>query len=85
MATHGTDDGWALARAIYRARRRLFMSQERVALEAGLHPKTVHLVESAKVDPRLSTVVRIAVALHVPVTDLLAGLEQGITSRHDPR
>ncbi len=71
MTTLPRPERWALAHAVRDARRRRGMSQERVALEAGLQRTTVHQVENAKVDPRLGTLCSIAIVVGVPVGDLL--------------
>jgi transcriptional regulator with XRE-family HTH domain len=61
-----------LGRAIRDARRRREMTQEGLALESGLQRKTVHQIETGKTHARIDTLHRIASAIGVPVTSLLA-------------
>ena len=50
----------ALALAIRERRRQLGLSQERVALDAGLQRKTVYQLENALSSPRLNTLLAVA-------------------------
>jgi XRE family transcriptional regulator, fatty acid utilization regulator len=47
------------------------MTQEDLARAAQLHPTEVSRLERAERDPRLSTLVRLAAALQVPLGELL--------------
>jgi transcriptional regulator with XRE-family HTH domain len=47
------------------------MTQEDLARAAQLHPAEVSRLERAERDPRLSTLVRLAAALQVPLGELL--------------
>jgi transcriptional regulator with XRE-family HTH domain len=47
------------------------MTQEDLARAAKLHPTEVSRLERAERDPRLSTLVRLAAALQVPLGELL--------------
>jgi transcriptional regulator with XRE-family HTH domain len=51
------------------------MSQEALADAAGVHISEVSRLERARRDPRLSTIVRIARALDLPVNRLLDGVK----------
>ncbi|MDQ3821874.1 MAG: helix-turn-helix domain-containing protein [Actinomycetota bacterium] len=55
------------------ARARLGLSQTEVGARARLHRTEVSLLERGERDPRLSTIVRVAVALDVPPAALLEG------------
>jgi transcriptional regulator with XRE-family HTH domain len=50
------------------------LSQERLALLAGLHRTEVSLLERGRREPRIGTVVRLAGPLEVSSNDLLDGL-----------
>jgi transcriptional regulator with XRE-family HTH domain len=60
------------ALAYERRRRSLSMSQ--LARTAGTHASEISRLERGLRDPRLSTIVRLASALEVPVGDLLRNL-----------
>jgi transcriptional regulator with XRE-family HTH domain len=60
------------ARNLRAARRRAGLSQERLSALARLHRTEISLLERGERDPRLSTVFRLADALGVPATSLLA-------------
>jgi DNA-binding XRE family transcriptional regulator len=61
-----------LAQNVVSARRRAGITQLELAKAAALSRATVHLVEAGICDPRLSTITRLADALHVEARDLLA-------------
>ena len=61
----------ALALAIRERRGQLGLSQERVALEAGLQRKTIYQLENALTSPRLSTLLAVADELGA-LADLLS-------------
>jgi DNA-binding XRE family transcriptional regulator len=60
-----------LAQNVTSARHRAGMTQLELAKAADLSRATVHLVEAGICDPRLSTISRLADALHVDAWDLL--------------
>jgi transcriptional regulator with XRE-family HTH domain len=60
------------ARNLRAARRRAGLSQERLSALARLHRTEISLLERGERDPRLSTVFRLAEALGVAATSLLA-------------
>lgn len=51
-----------------------YPSLENFALSNGFHKATVHQVVKGVVDPRLSTLIRLAEALEVPLERLVGGL-----------
>jgi transcriptional regulator with XRE-family HTH domain len=53
------------------ARRRRGISQQELAFACGLHRTEISLLERGERDPRLSTVVRIALALDCTASSLL--------------
>ncbi len=76
----------AFARALRRARRDRDLSQETLAIEAGLWPKHVSEIERANKDPRLSTVFKLADALGIRASELLALAErEREVDAHRPR
>jgi transcriptional regulator with XRE-family HTH domain len=64
-------------------RRSYGWSQETVAELAGLHRTEVQRLESGKREPRLSTIVRLAVALRVDPGLLVVGLRPETAIRED--
>jgi transcriptional regulator with XRE-family HTH domain len=56
-----------IERALREARKRLGLKQEEIARRAGLSRMTVQRIETAAIDPRLSTVVVLARALGMEV------------------
>jgi len=59
-----------LAGAIRHLRREQELSQEALAFAADIHPKHLSEIERANKDPRVTTVVRLADALGVTVSEL---------------
>jgi transcriptional regulator with XRE-family HTH domain len=57
-----------------RARTAANLTQEALAWEASIHPSEISKLERGVRDPRLETIIRVARALGVPLSDLLAGL-----------
>jgi transcriptional regulator with XRE-family HTH domain len=49
------------------------LSQERLSALSSLHRTEISLLERGERDPKLSTILRLAEALGVPATALLAG------------
>ncbi len=60
----------AFGRTLRKARRDRDLSQEALALEAGLSAKHVGEIERANKDPRLTTVLKLADALELRSGDL---------------
>ena len=56
-------------------RERRNLSQERLAFRARLHPTQVSLLERGRREPRLTTLLKLARALDVPLSALLRDLE----------
>jgi len=65
----------AFAANLRACRIRAALSQERLAFRAQLHRTEVSLLERARREPRLTTVVRLAHALGVPAASLLDEIE----------
>ena len=63
------------ARNVRAERERRGLSQEALGHACGLHRTEISLLERAGRDPRLSTIVKVARALHVPPSFLLDGIE----------
>lgn len=70
----------ALAAAIRQLRRARDLSQEALAGAAGMHPKHLSEIERANKDPRATTVIRLADALGVPVSELY----ERVDGQHPP-
>jgi transcriptional regulator with XRE-family HTH domain len=74
-----------LGKAIRNRRDELGMSQERLGLESGVHRNYIGGVERAERRPSLTTVARLAEALDVRPSELLAlaeALRDGGAARH---
>jgi DNA-binding XRE family transcriptional regulator len=56
-------------------RRRSGISQEELAVRASLHRTEIGLLERGERLPRIDTAIKLASALGVPVSDLLAGID----------
>jgi len=73
--------GWSavdlavLARNIRTRRDALGLTQDQVADAADMQPAVYSRIERGEVDPRLSSVVKIARALETTASELLRGLE----------
>jgi transcriptional regulator with XRE-family HTH domain len=61
-------------RNLARYRERAGLSQEELGHRAQLHRTAIGLLERGGRTPRVDTIVRLAGAVSVPVSDLLAGL-----------
>lgn len=61
-------------RNLFMARRRAWLSQEKLAELAGLHRTEIGLLENGRREPRLSTFVKLVEALEVQPKQLLKGL-----------
>lgn len=53
------------------ARERALLTQEELAARAGVQPLTISRIETDKVEPRFSTIRKIAKALDVDARDLI--------------
>ncbi|MFD8577421.1 helix-turn-helix transcriptional regulator [Streptomyces virginiae] len=60
-----------LGNRIRDARLHADLTQEELALQAGIDRTTVQVTEAGKTDPKFSLLLRLARALHVPVKDLM--------------
>lgn len=67
-------------RRVFMARRRLGVSQEVLAIFAGVHRQEVGLIERGKREPRLTTILKLRQALRVEANELLMGINP-----HKPR
>ena len=63
------------AENLRRERVRAGLSQERLSFACDLHRTEISLLERARREPRLSTLVRLARGLRIPVAALLDGVE----------
>ncbi len=64
------------ARNMKRIRLNRKLTQERVAEAAGLHPNYIGSVERGERNISIGNIERIAIALGVPMTELLAEMEE---------
>ena len=78
-------------RRIREARTEQALSLEQLARLTGISAPALSLIETGKRDPRLTTIVRIAVALRVPLEALVADKStdgpvstRGFTEGYDP-
>ncbi len=58
-----------------RCRRRVRLSQEQVAVRAGLHRSEIGMLENGQRTPRIDTLMRVCAAVEAKPGDLLAGIE----------
>ena len=56
------------------ARERAGLTQEALGHRAGYHPTEVNRIENGRRNPGLITIVKLARALEIPASDLVAGL-----------
>ena len=63
-----------LAANIKRERERQNMTQEDLAGRCKVHPTEISRLERSVRDPRFSTILKVARALHVPPAELLDGI-----------
>lgn len=61
----------ALAKRIQTLRKRAGIGQDEFAFRAGIHRTHVGMLENAKIDPKLSTLSRVANALSLDIWQLL--------------
>jgi transcriptional regulator with XRE-family HTH domain len=71
-----------LAKTVLRLREEAGLTQEQVAEAAGMDPKVYRRIEGNKVDPRVSSVARIAYGLNQPTADLMRDVT--IAEEHRP-
>lgn len=72
----GSDALTVLGDAVRQARQRLGFSQEELADELGMHRTYVGHIEQGRKDCRLSTLMRLAEALEVPLSALMKPLDK---------
>ncbi len=72
---HSTEVAAQFGRNLARCRERAGLSQEELGYRAGLHRTAIGLLERGARTPRIDTIVRLAGAVSVPVSDLLAGFK----------
>lgn len=72
----GSGEFIALGRTLRRARRDRDLSQEAVARRAGIGPKHMSELERGNKNPRIATFLRIAAALGISPTELMALYER---------
>jgi transcriptional regulator with XRE-family HTH domain len=60
------------AENLRRRRKQLGLSQEQLGARADIQMADISRYESGSRDPRISTVARLAIALEIPIADLLA-------------
>lgn len=65
-------------------RLRLGLTQQDVALRAGMHINFVGRIERGQAEPSLSTVFAIAQAVELPAETIIAKVGQLLTGRHSP-
>lgn len=72
---HSAEVAAQFGRNLARCRERAGLSQEELGYRAGLHRTAIGLLERGARTPRIDTIVRLAGAVSVPVSDLLAGFK----------
>ncbi|WP_396616105.1 helix-turn-helix domain-containing protein [Lysobacter soli] len=72
----GPDPLTVFGDAVRQARQRLGVSQEEMAAILGMHRTQLGHIEQGRKDCRLSTVMRLADALQLPLSSLLKPLDQ---------
>lgn len=70
-----------ISRNIAEARRSAGLSQADLGFRLHTASQDISRLESGRVCPRLTTLLRVAHALEVPLADLLKGIEEGSTAR----
>ncbi len=73
MATVDAADLARFGANIRAVRERSQLSQEALALEAGLHPTEVNRIERGRRNPGLLTILKLARGLSVPAAELMHG------------
>lgn len=72
----------ALAKRMKELRKRRGFSQEAFADHAGLHRVAVGWIEQGKRVPSLKTLVKISKGFGISLSELLKGVDKGITKKH---
>jgi transcriptional regulator with XRE-family HTH domain len=72
----------ALARRMKELRKQRGLSQEAFADHAGLHRVAVGWIEQGKRIPSLKTLVKISQGFGITLSELLKGVDRGITKKH---
>lgn len=72
----------ALAKRMKQLRKQRGFSQEAFADHAGLHRVAVGWIEQGKRVPSLKTLVKISQGFGISVSELLKGVDNGITKKH---
>lgn len=81
MRDHPLEAKKRVGTRVRQLRKRLHLSQEKLALEAGIARSFVGVIEGGKKDLRISTLVKLANALGVPVAALLKPVSPSRTRR----
>ncbi len=75
----------AFGERLTRARKERRWSQEELAARIGVHPHTVHRIETGQTSPTLERVEQLAAALKIPVAELLAIETEPRTSKWEEK
>jgi transcriptional regulator with XRE-family HTH domain len=75
----------ALGRALRRLRRAAGLSQEQLGLEADVQRNFISLIETGQNQPTITTVFKLAQALGVRASDLIAEAEQEMRAKPKAR
>lgn len=73
-----------LGRNLFLARRRVDLSQERLAKLCGLHRTEIGLVEQGRRIPRVDTLIKLASSLEIDVEELLKGIAWVVPAPEQP-
>jgi transcriptional regulator with XRE-family HTH domain len=69
-----SDPRTAFGANLRKAREQAGLSQEALGHRANFHPTEVNRIERGRRNPGLVTIIKLAKALDIPASDLLAGL-----------
>lgn len=75
----------ALGRALRGLRQAAGMSQEQLGLEAGVQRNFISLIETGQNQPTITTIFKLAAALGMKASDLVAAAEVEAAPKHRPR
>jgi len=64
-----------LGRVIQELRRQRKLSQEKLGFESGLHRTYISLLERGKRSPTMTTLIKLAIALNVPPSEIVRRVE----------
>jgi transcriptional regulator with XRE-family HTH domain len=64
-----------------RSRKEARLTQEALWDSSGVNMTEISRIENGQKDPQLTTIVRLAIGLGVPPGELLAGVEEGFSTR----